>query len=211
MNSKFFKIISVVFHPIFIPFYTLLLFLQLPVFHIQWMSIGTRWYLIEIMGIGMILLPLVSLLILKKLGVIQSLQLEKKEERSLPYLLMFFFSAVSLYFIWQLPMLMHIFRFIIENTIFGLSILLFVNQLYKISAHLFALGSLFAVIFLVSFQLQINLLAWVIVILLVSGLVASARLLLKAHSIKEVYSGFFLGLFSTTFFYFALMLIKAHA
>lgn len=209
--SSFNKLISIIFHPIFIPFYTLLLFFQLPVFHIQWMTIGTRVYLIEIMGVGMILLPLLSLLILQKLGIIQSLQLEKREERNVPYLLLFFFSAASLYFVWQLPMLMHIFRFIIENTIFGLSILLFVNQFYKLSAHLFAMGSLFAILVLISFQLQINMLVWLIIVLFISGIVANARLWLKAHTPKEVYSGFFIGLLSTGFFYFALMLIKAHA
>lgn len=58
------------------------------------------------------------------------------------------------------------------------------------------LGGLTALIMVISIKLQVNLMALLIITILASGIVATSRLILKAHTPVEVYSGFILG-FST--------------
>ncbi len=55
------------------------------------------------------------------------------------------------------------------------------------------LGGLIALIIFISFYLKVNLSFYLILTVLFTGLTGTARLLLKAHTPVEVYSGFILG------------------
>ena len=74
----------------------------------------------------------------------------------------------------------------------------------KASVHLLSLG-IFVGFFMILSNIHAKSFIIVIIILfLIAGLLASARLALKAHTTKEIYIGFFIGLLTTSIVYFLL-------
>lgn len=59
--------------------------------------------------------------------------------------------------------------------------------------HMVGLGGLVALITFISFYLKVNLSFYLILVILFTGITGTARLLLKAHTQVEVYTGFVLG------------------
>jgi hypothetical protein len=55
------------------------------------------------------------------------------------------------------------------------------------------LGGLMGMIMFISFYLKVDLSFYLILTILITGVTGSARLLLKAHTPAEVYSGFLMG------------------
>ena len=72
------------------------------------------------------------------------------------------------------------------------------------SIHLFSLGISTGFFLVLSEIYSQSFLLVIIILLFLSGLVASARLHLKAHNNLEVYSGFFVGIIAVFITYFIL-------
>jgi hypothetical protein len=141
------------------------------------------------------LLPVINIFILYKLKRIRSFTLKDQEERTFPYILTacFYFGLFYLFLdlnIWPE----------IKILVFGagLAILLtaFINRHYKISAHMVGVGGLLGSLLIISFVFKLNTIPVIAFLFLLSGLIASSRLYLKAHSRDEIYSGFALGMFT---------------
>lgn len=82
-----------------------------------------------------------------------------------------------------------------------------INFKWKISAHAIGCGGLIAFIFFIAVTglSELFFLPWISVAMLISGAVATSRLILKAHTIWQVIAGFTLGLVcvSTVLFIFS--------
>lgn len=72
--------------------------------------------------------------------------------------------------------------------------LIVISLKWKISAHLAAIGALVGGVIGLSFRLHENPVLILSSLILVSGLVASSRLILLKHTSSQVYAGFTLGL-----------------
>jgi membrane-associated phospholipid phosphatase len=70
---------------------------------------------------------------------------------------------------------------------------------WKISAHLTGIGGLTGMIFSLLLKTNGNLLIWFFISILLAGILGSARLVMDAHSPKQIYSGFAVGFFSALF------------
>jgi hypothetical protein len=70
---------------------------------------------------------------------------------------------------------------------------LLISFRWKISIHMIGLGGLSAFLLLMSYLQDVNLLYYLVSTLLASGLAASSRLFLNAHTPEQIYSGYFLG------------------
>ena len=141
------------------------------------------------------LLPVINIYALYKMKRISSFTLKNQNERTFPYVVTscFYFGLFYLFLdlnIWSS----------IKILIFGagLSILLtaLINLKYKVSAHMVGVGGLLGSLMVVSFVIKYNAVPELAFLFLLSGLIASSRLYLKAHEPKQIYSGFFLGMFT---------------
>lgn len=150
------------------------------------------------------IIPVLILIVFKKLKLIQSFKTESIKERKTPILIMlvlFYFIGNTFNTITNLRDLGLLFY----ATSLGL-ILIYILFFFKIktSIHLLSLGvttGFFMVLGLIYSQAFT---AAVIISLVLSGLLASSRLYLKAHSPKEVYLGFFIGFFAPYIVYYTL-------
>lgn len=153
-----------------------------------------QYLLISIVFFSTYIIPLISLIILKSLGFINSFQAESIKERKIPLfimLLIFYLLGKNLINIpdfKELGML-----FFGTNFSLALVYLLFSAQI-KSSLHIMSLSSTLGFFLIYGNLYSISTLPITIVIIILTGVLASSRLHLKAHNQKEIYLGFFIGL-----------------
>lgn len=198
---KFHKFISTILHPIVVPTIGVMLyFLIIP----NTFESNQKLAILSLIFVVTYLIPLLILVLLKKLGFINSYQTETIKERKLPITLMiivFYLLANTLEKTTNLRDLAILFY----ATTLGLFFIYFLFYFkIKASIHLLSLGIILGFFMVLSsIYSQIYLLIYIIILLL-AGLLASSRLHLKAHTNKEVYIGFFTGIIATQLVHYLL-------
>ena len=188
---NFHKLISVILHPIVIPTIGVLLFLSITPNEIRK---ERQYLLISIVFFSTYIVPLISLIILKSLGFINSFQVESIKERKIPLfimLLIFYLLGKNLINIpdfKELGML-----FFGTNISLALIYLLFSIHI-KSSLHIMSLGCSLGFFLIYGNLYSISILPITIVLIILTGILASSRLHLNAHNQKEIYLGFFIGI-----------------
>ncbi|CAL2077577.1 hypothetical protein [Tenacibaculum sp. 190524A02b] len=184
------KFISGILHPIVMPTIGILLYL---IFSPANLNQQQQLTVLGIVFVATYIIPLLLLVFLKSVGYINSYQVFSIKERKVPL----FFMIALLFSLAQLFKKLNAVEdlsYLFYGIVLGLVItyLLFFLKI-KSSLHLLSIGG--ATSYFLIFQMihQINLIPVVIIFILLSGLLASSRLYLKAHTVKEVYIGFFLG------------------
>lgn len=152
-------------------------------------------------------LPAVGVAVMKPLGLIQSLEMRDRQERTGPYIL------TGVFYLWvfksllsdiQVPPLFAVFAL---GTTIGLFVAFFANIFTKISAHALGMGGLVAMTGLICFRwagsslsiplsgsaLLLSTPALLVLAVLFAGAVGTARLYLRAHEPVDVYRGYAAG------------------
>ncbi|WP_028892290.1 hypothetical protein [Tenacibaculum sp. 47A_GOM-205m] len=198
---RWYKFISTILHPIVMPTIGILLYF---IFSPITLNKQQQLTVLSVVIIATYLIPLLLLVFLRSIGYIKSFRVHTINERKLPVFLM----MTLFMFLGKLFANMSIVKdlsYLFYGTVFGLG-LIYMLFPFKIkgSLHLLSMGIAIGY-FLLFQQLQgIYILPVIISLILLSGLLASSRLQLRAHTVKEVYIGFFIGLFSPFLAYFIL-------
>lgn len=205
------KIISVLFHPLLILTYMLVLFLLVNpyVFGIHSIQEPFGMQLILRVFLSSFFIPLVAVLMLRFTGLLQSLEMPERQERIIPYI------VTGIFYLW-------LFRNLVDNTTIprlfssfalgttiALFLAFFINLFSKISAHAVGMGGIIGmIVLLMSYFPDYNVvqLPWgggdvleisttivLMLALLLAGVVGSSRLSLKAHEPLDLYGGYFVG------------------
>lgn len=189
------KIISILFHPVFMPLAGAFILLNAGIIEIS-LSPEHRRTIYLLIALFSILLPVSFLPLLYYWKIIKSFEVNGRKERFIPLIC----TATALVFLnIMLGRVLNIKLFNAYTfSIAAVSILiLFVNISLKISLHTTGLGGITGLILLLAFNYQVNLTPVFIIAVTVSGLVATARLYNKAHTQLEIYLGYMLGFIST--------------
>lgn len=199
MNPTLAKISSWVFHPIFIPLYSLVVILYSFPFHYQYIPDKIWNITIITMFLMTMLFPALIMLIFKKLNIVGDYDISEQKERIFPYLIFVFFYLLS--FLTFRPKDVSSIVFmedpLIATVILGATLSLFMafflNNFLKVSMHTVGVTNLFVFCCLISCYTQKNIFFIILLSLIILGLVGSSRIFLKAHTVREVYYGFFSG------------------
>jgi hypothetical protein len=191
--ERFYKVVSVVFLPLLIPTYGMLLLMNMDVFSV----LPFTWKCIAVGGTAFFtcLLPLLPIAIMLKKGDVSSVMISKREERTIPYLFTFFGYFFWTLFLWRSIMFPPFLLAMAAASAISILIVIFINLKWQISAHMSAMGGLVGGIFGVSYRLALNPVGLMGVALFLSALVGLARLELKAHTPAQVVVGFLLSFF----------------
>jgi len=190
---KFHKFISVILHPIVIPTIGVFLFLALTPNIIQ----KERQYLVlSIVFFSTYILPIILLVILKTLGFIKSFQVASINERKIPLFLMLLVFYILGSILIKIPVFKELgVLFYGTNLALIATYMLFFFKI-KTSLHILSMSSTLGFFLIYGALHSISILPIAISIIVLTGLLASARLHLKAHNPQEIYLGFFLGVTS---------------
>ena len=188
---KISKILSFIFHPIFIPTYSLFLIFMLVPYFSDFTTISQKKQIIELSVIFTLLLPILSILVLKKIKVIDSLSMENKEERRWPLL----FTIGWNYMLFNLLVTIQA-HYLIIRLILGAMLILFIaiiiSNFWKISLHMLGIGGLVGVFCALNFLLG-GYISLIVILLFFSGLVGYSRINENAHNLNQIYCGFIIG------------------
>ena len=142
-------------------------------------------------------LPGLFLFLLTRTGAASDLELTKRKERALPYLIVISSVALCLYFLYRMMMPFWLIA-ILMGICVALLIALCINFFWKISAHMIGIGGLLGGLMGVARIHLINPYLLFIAVLLIAGLLGTSRIFLKRHTPLQVYAGFSL-VFMCTF------------
>lgn len=190
------KIISYIFHPLFVPVYLLWFLIIVQPYLFAGISSLEKSLIVPRFFIHYIFLPLVSVLLLKGLGFIQSVYLKTQKERIIPY------AICMIYYFWMWYVLHNQPEFPGQLVLLSLSVFIasiagwLANIYIKISMHAISMGVMTAFTLFLAFSLRLNFGIYISVALLIAGLVCTARFIVSDHSQKEVYGGLMLGFVS---------------
>ena len=91
---------SYIFHPVFVPLYIIMFLVYVHPSYFSGFSDGAKRQTIFIVALNIIFFPLISVLLLKAVGFIDSIFLRTRKDRIIPYMIcgIFFFWGVFCYF-----------------------------------------------------------------------------------------------------------------
>ena len=188
---KFHKFISTILHPIVLP--TLGVFIYF-VFVSQ--SFEKRLQLI-VLGLVFALtyvVPVLLLLFLRNFGFIKDFQVSTIKERRFPVI----FMILLLYFlgntIIQIPTIRNLGILFYGTSLSLICIYILFSVKLKSSLHLVSMGNMIGFFLIMTNINSLSMLPIIILLILLSGILASSRLYLKAHTPVELLIGFSLGI-----------------
>ncbi len=203
--------ISVLFHPLYIILY----FFGLMILVNPYQFSGFQHEDMVVFFISLFMLsciiPMIAVLMMYFLGFMQGgLEMSDSKDRIGPLIvtgICYCWLFINFFNSSYVPIILTI--FMLGATI-GLFITFLMNLFQKVSLHMVGLGGLIAgsitlvfgggygsfEIILLNQIFNINLVLLLMLIVLITGLVASARLYLKAHVTHEIYGGFIIGFIS---------------
>ncbi len=198
------RIISIIFHPLLMPVwaYVVLVTFGDPLQHEQ-ESLWVFIYGLYVLAITF-LFPAIIFYIMLRMKLISALHMPHRAERHLPVLItaVFFYLLFHLSRSWEIDPVFSL--YMLGATMLSLMALL-VNYWWKISLHTMGVGAITAGVATLALYFSPDYFVILPIVVLVSGLTASARLQLDAHTESEVYAGFLLG-FVTIFTLFGVMM-----
>lgn len=196
MNQSVSHFLSVLFHPVFVNLLNLwLLFNLFPSLNYG-MPQKLKLFYISFIFISTSIIPLIMVFVLRVTGKVNSVMLNQKEDRKIPYLitlLMYFFN----YYNFNSNFSKYPTHPLILSYLIGcaaiVAAVLTINFFNKISIHTATMGALAGLTAVAGKYTHADIRVLLMLIILISGGVASARIFLNAHQNMQVYSGFVLG------------------
>ena len=188
--------ISYIFHPMFMLTYLITYFLFTDNYFAFFMSPVKKLFLLSAVIIFSVVLPLVNMILLRKLGYLKDMQAKQTNERFMPYL-----STIILYvgllYILQGLAIPYFYKQVILVSAVVIAIDFIINFFTKVSAHASAIGGCLGVIYFYQFISTAGDIKPICLCLSIAGLIGFARLYLREHTPKQVYGGFVMGLLAS--------------
>jgi hypothetical protein len=191
MTYKIATFLSVLFHPLFLFFYLILYLVYFTDFFLLYRYSPNLWMLLSYVFLNTVVIPIILIFFYSR-----DLLMRNKEKRTIPYLIMIVVYSFMLFFFFKFYISALILRFLIA-LILGLTILTIINVYFKLSLHTFTMGCLIA-FFIRIYFLQSGMFFYpLIVVLILAGIIGSARLALEVHTKEEILSGYAIGILPT--------------
>ncbi|MFT4063069.1 MAG: hypothetical protein QM642_12020 [Edaphocola sp.] len=187
------KVISYLLHPLFMPLLSAFIVMVLDKSAFAGIKAAQRSQLLINIGINTIGFPLLSILLLKALGFIESIQLKTTKERIIPLIatMTFYFWAYLVVKNLNAPLSL---RVLMLGCFWGIVVVFLLNIFMKVSMHTAAAGGVLSIIVVLMFIGHINLSIPLLLALLVGGTIGTARLVLYAHTPWELWLGYIAGM-----------------
>ncbi len=190
----FAHLFSYIFHPLFIPVYVTWFLAFVHPSYFAGYGTGQKYLLLVRITINMVFFPLITVLLLKGVGFIDSVFLKTKKDRIIPYI------ACGIFFFWvylvfrnqpEIPSILTSFVFAV---FISSSAALMANIYFKISMHAIGVGGIIGLFIVIMLQNNMLMTVPLSVAFLITGLVCTSRMIVSDHSPKEIYTGLLMGI-----------------
>ena len=196
--DKLAKIVSIVFHPLFMPLYGLIILLTAPTF-LMYLPIETKRILFNVVLINNVFIPMALLPFFRFRNIISSYHIDDMKERIIPLLTTSILYCTTSFIVFRFQIPFFLKSFIFATSIVSI-IVSMINFWWKISIHAVGAGALTATVFSLSIKMYTPLTLYLLAVILASGLVLSSRLRLNSHEPSQVWIGFLTGFIGMALF-----------
>ena len=203
MSTRTAQFLSYLLHPLFTPILGMVLMFSIFPYQFGWDLTEITFKLVFVTTI---VFPGLSAYLFLRMGLLTSLKMEEASERKYPFMVSFASFILLGQFFWKLPLPVEFCIFAYGAAISSL-IALFCLPFAKISIHMLALGGIIGALIAIAGQYFLNVIPVIIVLFLMAGFLGTARLVLKAHKLNEIYIGFATG-FLVEFFLISYVVIS---
>jgi len=189
------KIVSFVFHPLFIPVYITYFILKIHAYQFAGLDEWRKTLILLLVAITCCFMPLISVLLLRALNFIDSIYLKTQKDRIAPYIISMIFYFSTWYFFkkeHQVPELVSMGLAIFNASVAGFLL----NITMKVSMHAIAVGVMATFVAILAFHESVNMSLYLAISLLIAGIVCTSRLIVSDHRPAEIYIGFIAGILS---------------
>ncbi|HLP63492.1 hypothetical protein [Flavobacterium sp.] len=189
--KKILPFFSYLFHPIFIPLLGTVLYI---LFQENYFTIPQVYLLIFQVIIITIFLPMSFFYLLKTFGKVDTIMLSDVNQRKIPLLLQMALTVVLIkqsITIDRFPELHYFFLAGLITTFIAFVLLFFK---IKSSIHMIGVSALTFFVIGLSLHNQINIIYLIALLFLFTGVIASSRLYMKAHTMTELIIGYAIGM-----------------
>ena len=185
------RVISMIFTPFYLPFVGLIalfLFSYLNAYHLKF-----KIEVLAMVYIFTILMPTILIHFYRKYQGWNLIELGIKERRMVPYIISIV-CYFTCYYIMGAMKIPHFMGGILVAALMIQIICAIINVWWKISTHSAAIGGVTGAIVAFSLIFSFNPVWWLCLVLILAGMVGTARMILRQHSLSQVVAGFFVGL-----------------
>ncbi|MDO6517433.1 hypothetical protein [Zobellia uliginosa] len=187
------KAISYIFHPLFIPVAgTVAYFLITP----KYTPLSVQGAFFFPIFVLTVIIPIITYFILRNLGLASSVFMSDLKERKYPMYVHIILLLFVIYKIIPHSNIVELYFYFVGLVIAALTALTLLFFKTKISMHLMGMGSLVMFLTSLSIHFEVNITLAISIATLLTGVVATSRLYLNAHTPIELVLGFFIGLLS---------------
>ena len=184
---------SVIFHPLFVPVYVVwfLLYIHPDAFLGFSSEDKTRVLLIIILNI--VFFPLITVLLLRGLKFIDSIQLHTRKDRIIPFIAsgIFFFWAYNVFR--EQPQYSSLIKTFLLGIFLASSGGLIANIYFKVSMHAIGMGGWLGFFFMLFINHSMQMTWALAFVILFTGIVCTARLMISSHKPSDLIGGLLIG------------------
>ncbi|MDE5784588.1 MAG: phosphatase PAP2 family protein [Prevotella sp.] len=184
------RLVSLIFTPFYLPLVGLIVLFTFS--YLNLLPVAYRLLVLTIVYVFTILLPTFIIHLYRRAQGWSLLELGQKRRRMVPYGISIICYVACL---WTLDN-MHIYHFVSSIVVAALLVQVIcaiVNVWWKISTHTAGIGGMAGALFVFAEYFAFNPVWWLCVVLFVAGILGTARIILRQHSLAQVVAGFLIG------------------
>jgi hypothetical protein len=192
MSEQVSRFLSYVLHPLLMPFYAVALILNLNTYVGYSVSPQAQRIVLSLVFFTTAVMPVITAIILLQKGFIRSLQLDTLNERRFPFLSTAFYYLFCYFLLQRMPV-----PRMLSLMVLGAAVSIFIAWIlsyrWKISIHMIGAGAFTGILYALARIINADVLDVILVSILISGLLGSARLQTGSHTLAQVGAGFAAG------------------
>lgn len=187
--------LSALLHPLLMPtiLFAILLYFSPAVFGIA--NEAGQWRIVIGVFLSTFLMPFLSILLMFRVRSITSMTLDERNERFMPFLTTTLIYMITTYLFLRQMQGFYTMIVVLGSITFSIALVTFITVFWKISAHSVGICGMIGFLFGFYQKYADPMLFYpILVIILLAGLLMSARLYLNSHNPAQVFVGALLGL-----------------
>ncbi|HMK07043.1 MAG TPA: hypothetical protein VK476_05895 [Flavobacterium sp.] len=189
--NKILPLFSYVFHPILIPLFGTLLYLT---YNENYFEDQQKILILAQVSIITILLPIAFYFLLKTYKKVDSIMIASPSQRKLPLMIQIVLIFILIQKSITVDLIPELHFFFWGGLISAATAFLLLHANLKVSLHMIGISAITAFSIGLCFHNRINMIYPITFLISLNGFVANSRIEMKAHSIKELIIGFWIGL-----------------
>ena len=186
------KIVSALFNPFYLPVIGLILLFIFS--YLNLLPWAYKLQVITLVYMCTVLLPTFLIHLYRRYQGWSLIELGVKERRMVPYVIAIVCYGFC-YYLMQFLRIPHFMASIVMAALIIQVVCGFINQYWKISTHTAAIGGVTGALLAFSFAFSYNPVWWLCIAILLAGVLGTARMILRQHTLAQVVVGFIVGYF----------------